>query len=226
MKFSMKVTWAALTALALQHARAQQATTLYIPGFDPQPVNIEILGTGSDGLTTYQVEAPSQGADGQVLTFTLAEGASTAAYTAVMSAADASQTEIDTLEASCDIANGEAVCNDALVAVVNGATSTSVDVETEAASGITVQLVNTGSAASASTTSPTSTQSSTTSTTGTTNTALSTKSSATGTNTTPAPGATTPTTTGTTKNNAASVHGAGAFLLLMVGVSTFGYLLL
>lgn len=31
-------------------------TSLYIPGFDPQPVSANVLGVGSDGRTTWQIQ--------------------------------------------------------------------------------------------------------------------------------------------------------------------------
>jgi hypothetical protein len=34
-------------------ARAQRSTSLYIPGFDPQPVSADVIGVGSDGRTTW-----------------------------------------------------------------------------------------------------------------------------------------------------------------------------
>ncbi|KIM48644.1 hypothetical protein M413DRAFT_82803 [Hebeloma cylindrosporum] len=34
-------------------AQAQRSTSLYIPGFDPQPVSADVIGVGSDGRTTW-----------------------------------------------------------------------------------------------------------------------------------------------------------------------------
>lgn len=42
-----------LPLLALQGVYAQ--TSLYIPGFDPQPVTANVLGVGADGLTTWLI---------------------------------------------------------------------------------------------------------------------------------------------------------------------------
>jgi len=36
-----------------QCVAAQMSTSLYIPGFDPQPVSAHIAGVGSDGRTTW-----------------------------------------------------------------------------------------------------------------------------------------------------------------------------
>ncbi|KAF9053127.1 hypothetical protein BJ165DRAFT_1400467 [Panaeolus papilionaceus] len=34
-------------------ARSQTSTSLYIPGFDPQPVSANVAGIGADGATTW-----------------------------------------------------------------------------------------------------------------------------------------------------------------------------
>ncbi|KIJ26412.1 hypothetical protein M422DRAFT_784421 [Sphaerobolus stellatus SS14] len=228
MKSYIKVTWAALFALVLQPVLAQQETTLYIPGIEPQPITVGVLGAGSDGRTTYQVEV-ANGVDDGVLTFTLAEGPSDVAYTAVLTAIDATATEIETIQFSCAISNGRSSCAEDIVVVADGSTSSTNTVQTEDAAGLTVQLVSVTPPAGSTTSTPTSSKFSTIST---TNTASSSKSSsagsetgsATGTNTTPA-GVTPP--AAATKNNAASVHSVtGSLLALMAGVSTFGYLLL
>ncbi|KIJ29326.1 hypothetical protein M422DRAFT_36978 [Sphaerobolus stellatus SS14] len=226
MKSSTKVTWAALVALAVQHVYAQQDSSLFIPGLQPQDFTVQAVGTGADGLTTYKVEAPSlQEIGGQGVVFTLVEGSATAGYTAVASAANPTATLVQTIAVACDIpaADGNlplANCDETLVVISGGSTSIASTLVTFAVGGIPVQVVTSSSGSTSSTTtSPTSISTTSTSTTST-STSTSTKSSTTPTNTAPAA---TPSTT----QSAASVQGvSGSLLALMVGISTLGYLLL
>ncbi|KDR73690.1 hypothetical protein GALMADRAFT_142148 [Galerina marginata CBS 339.88] len=43
-------------ALAVIGARSQLTTSLYIPGFDPQPISADLIGVGSDGRTTWVLQ--------------------------------------------------------------------------------------------------------------------------------------------------------------------------
>ncbi|KAH7929660.1 hypothetical protein BV22DRAFT_1029289 [Leucogyrophana mollusca] len=84
--------------------------SLYMPGFDPQPLSVNVLGAGSDGLTTYEVVPgePTGTWVGQDPAFfgtgTLVEGANEAIFTYGNAALSATFME------SCTIANGMATC--------------------------------------------------------------------------------------------------------------------
>ncbi|KAF9242101.1 hypothetical protein BU15DRAFT_60605 [Melanogaster broomeanus] len=86
--------------------------SLYLPGFDPQPISVNIEGVGADGETTYEVVAgqPTGTWIGQPAPFIgtgfLVEGAGNAVFS--YANADLSITFIE----SCTIANGLADCND------------------------------------------------------------------------------------------------------------------
>jgi len=84
--------------------------SLYMPGFDPQPLSVSVVGAGSDGLTTYQVVAgqPTGSWIGQDPAFygtgTLVEGANEAIFTYNDPAIGLAYMQ------SCAIVNGVATC--------------------------------------------------------------------------------------------------------------------
>ncbi|KIJ68885.1 hypothetical protein HYDPIDRAFT_105398 [Hydnomerulius pinastri MD-312] len=85
--------------------------SLYMPGFDPQPISVNIVGVGSDGETTYQV-VPGEptgtwvGQDPAFIgTGTLVEGAGNAVFSYANAELSLSFVE------SCTIVNGIATCN-------------------------------------------------------------------------------------------------------------------
>ncbi|KAF9075193.1 hypothetical protein BDP27DRAFT_1315659 [Rhodocollybia butyracea] len=155
-----------------------QSTSLYVPGFDPQPIDANIIGT-ADGSTTWALSPGSatDGDQGFVGTVTLVEGT-----------AGAHLTYEDTLDSltmgyDCTFSSGLAVCSGA----ANGASFT----ETETISSFAVAL-GTGTAAGAS---PTPTNSGSSQTSAGSSSAASTGS---GSNSSPAPSQ-----TGNSKNSGA-----------------------
>ncbi|KDQ61238.1 hypothetical protein JAAARDRAFT_204974 [Jaapia argillacea MUCL 33604] len=110
-------------------------TSLYIPGFDPQPLSVSEIGAGSDGRTTWQVIGVP-GTDGQVDfpgTATLIEGPNDAVITYSVAG-------LQLLE-SCSLSAGLAYCTAAgfgegsSVAVTGTETATPISVEGGAATG-------------------------------------------------------------------------------------------
>lgn len=113
---------------------AADVTSLYIPGFDPQPVTANELGAGSDGYTTYVI-APG------VTSGTLDDYGFYGPATLVVGASAAAVTYIDpdlgiSVEENCQISGGLAVCNDVVAAPssdgVDGYTMTATITETVA----------------------------------------------------------------------------------------------
>ncbi|TCD67298.1 hypothetical protein EIP91_000321 [Steccherinum ochraceum] len=107
-------------------------TSLYIPGFDPQPVSANMLGVGSDGRTTWQI-APGTASgslsdNGFVGTATLIEGPNDAQLFL--------SNDLEFISESCTINNGLADCT--VVAAIQG-TSTTDSVQ-ETASPFPVQV--------------------------------------------------------------------------------------
>lgn len=121
--------------------------SLYVPGFDPQPLSVNELGAGSDGRTTWEIlpgtptgtfeEADFIGTGTlmasryltnciDILPATLIEGPSDAVIAYAVPAYTM------TIAESCGIANGVAVCT----AAQNGVTTVT---ETENASAFAVQ---------------------------------------------------------------------------------------
>ncbi|KAJ3930411.1 MAG: hypothetical protein NXY57DRAFT_962724 [Lentinula lateritia] len=128
-------------AAGLQRVIAQ-STSLYIPGFDPQPISANIVGVDSNGRTTWDLIPGSVTDDsegGFIGTVTLVEGSDGAHLTY----ADASLSL--TLGYDCTFSSGQAICSG--VENDEGITFT----ETEAISSFAVAL-GTATAASASAT--------------------------------------------------------------------------
>ncbi|KII92960.1 hypothetical protein PLICRDRAFT_696217 [Plicaturopsis crispa FD-325 SS-3] len=117
-------------ALAFGTSCSTAQVSLYIPGFDEQPLSVNVLGVGSDGQTTYEIlPGTATGTFDEVPFFgtaTLVEGATAASLTMNIPEATLS------LGFNCGIANGLAVCT-----AVAGSTTT--DVETETVSSFIVQ---------------------------------------------------------------------------------------
>ncbi|KAJ3989423.1 hypothetical protein F5890DRAFT_1252343 [Lentinula detonsa] len=87
-----------------------QSTSLYIPGFDDQPISADIVGVDSSGHTTWDLQPGSVTDDsdgGFVGTVTLVEGADGAHLTY----ADASLSL--TLGYDCTFSSGQAICSGA-----------------------------------------------------------------------------------------------------------------
>ncbi|KAJ3753414.1 hypothetical protein EV360DRAFT_53512 [Lentinula raphanica] len=123
-----------------------QSTSLYIPGFDPQPISADIVGVDSSGHTTWDL-TPLQATDDSEVGFagtaTLVEG-SDGAHVSLVDAALSL-----TLGYDCTFSSGQAICS----GVDEGITFT----ETETISSFAVAL---GTATAAGASSPTSTGSS------------------------------------------------------------------
>jgi len=85
----------------------QADVSLYLPGFDPQPLTASVLGVDSNGDTTYLIQAgtPTGNEDpSDQPPFTLVEGASNVGYTIVVP-------DAGTVAESCTyIGNGQANC--------------------------------------------------------------------------------------------------------------------
>ncbi|KAJ3922344.1 hypothetical protein F5877DRAFT_64180 [Lentinula edodes] len=126
-------------AAGLQSVIAQ-STSLYIPGFDPQPISANIVGVDSNGRTTWDLLPGSVTDDsegGFIGTVTLVEGSDGAHLTY----ADASLSL--TLGYDCTFSSGQAICSG--VENDEGITFT----ETEAISSFAVALGTATAAASA-----------------------------------------------------------------------------
>ncbi|KAJ4487857.1 hypothetical protein J3R30DRAFT_3400513 [Lentinula aciculospora] len=124
-------------AAGLQSVIAQ-STSLYIPGFDPQPISADIVGVDSSGYTTWDLHPGSVTDDtdgGFVGTVTLVEGSDGAHLTFADAALSLS------LGYDCTFASGQAICS----GVDEGVTFT----ETETISSFAVAL-GTATAAGAS----------------------------------------------------------------------------
>ncbi|PCH37920.1 hypothetical protein WOLCODRAFT_22946 [Wolfiporia cocos MD-104 SS10] len=99
-----------LVSLSLCARYASATSSLYVPGFDPQPITVNELGVGSDGATTYII-APgvTSGTLDQYGIFgpaTLVEASATASLYYEDPSIGAEMSE------SCQINNGIAVCVD------------------------------------------------------------------------------------------------------------------
>ncbi|KAF8077602.1 hypothetical protein FPV67DRAFT_1684135 [Lyophyllum atratum] len=111
-----------------------QTTSLYIPGFEPQPVSADILGVGQDGRTTWvlhQGEATAHASDQSGSFFgtaTLVEGPSDASLTYANSAGHF------TIGQVCSFFQGYAICT----LVAGGSTA----VQTELTSHVPVQVAS------------------------------------------------------------------------------------
>jgi len=115
-------------------------TSLYIPDADPQPISAGLIGVGSDGRTTWEIQQGSAtgtftdpGDDGFLggATATLVEGPSDAVMTIAVSSGDF----IEVGAISCTINNGLADC----VRSVSEGGSLFTDTITETASPFLVQ---------------------------------------------------------------------------------------
>ncbi|KAJ3478103.1 hypothetical protein NLI96_g9988 [Meripilus lineatus] len=119
------------SALLLGYVHAQ--TSLYIPGFDPQPVSASQLGIGADGRTTWELKPGVTSGTfdeiGFIGTATLVEGPNDAHL--VYSDAAASFV----VEENCSINGGVAVCS----IVIASGTSTETALETESVIPFEVQ---------------------------------------------------------------------------------------
>jgi len=117
--------------------------SLYIPGFDPQPISAIELGAGSDGRTTWLIEPGSPTG-----TFTAPDFLGTATLIAGPNDAHIIMS-VDGLSADeqCRISGGLADCT--VVIVQDGVTSTDVDQET-----VSPFVVQGGTAAPAPTSGP------------------------------------------------------------------------
>ncbi|RPD66531.1 hypothetical protein L226DRAFT_479272 [Lentinus tigrinus ALCF2SS1-7] len=124
-------TFAMIAALA---AVAAAETTLFIPGFDPQQITVDVEGVDASGHTTYRfgpgvTSGTFEDEPGIIGSATLVAGATDAHLVWNNPEAGISMSE------DCGIANGIAVCT--AVAAVDGVIQTVV--ATETASGFVVQ---------------------------------------------------------------------------------------
>jgi hypothetical protein len=95
-------------------AIAQESTLLYIPGFDPQALSADVIGVGSDGRTTYVLQAPAVQPTGTLFdnsdpfpaTATLVEGSD---YASVGAMFDDGDSTIN-FGAACTISASVALC--------------------------------------------------------------------------------------------------------------------
>ncbi|KAF8516750.1 hypothetical protein BU17DRAFT_67362 [Hysterangium stoloniferum] len=95
-------------------------TSLYLPGFDPQPIDASVIGVGSDGRTTWLIsQGPlTDAADGGLpFPATLVEGPTFASVHQVVPG----ELELDVV---CGIDGSQAVCTEV------GSVSGSIDTET------------------------------------------------------------------------------------------------
>jgi len=117
-RFGLLILFGAIAGIEVCYAQ----TSLYLPGFDPQPLSVNVIGVGGDGETTYQVVPgePTGTWVGQEPAFygtaTLVEGPDNALISYANPA-------LGTVVQSCTIVNGEASCS------VNEGTTTEVDEE-------------------------------------------------------------------------------------------------
>jgi len=138
-----------LSAIIYAH-HAAALTSLYIPGFDPQPVTANLLGS-QNGVTSYII-APGvssagmdeSGFDGPA---TLVVGPSTAAVTYI------DEDDGVALYENCNIQDGVAVCEDVVVAMGSGGL-TMTQTTTETADPFAVQGGAAATGAAAISTSP------------------------------------------------------------------------
>ncbi|KAG6873783.1 hypothetical protein C0995_011008 [Termitomyces sp. Mi166 len=138
---------ARLAFLATFIATAVAQTSLYIPGFDPQPISADILGVDGQGRTTWALH---QG----VLTDTLDDPSFPGTATLVEGANDVSFTYVApsglfTMGRECSLSDGLAICS----ATFSGELVT----ETETADFITVQAGTTAPISSPTVTVPSAT---------------------------------------------------------------------
>jgi len=136
---------------------AQEVTSLYIPGFDPQPLSASVLGVGSDSRTTLAISPaqPSNGEDPSGLTgpFTLVIGPDDVAYTLAAPGEDGS---VQTIIESCAIdEGGNANCIVQMGSVTTTETETPSSFAVEFGGGGSNSGSGTSTAASSVTTSPT-----------------------------------------------------------------------
>ncbi|KAF5369179.1 hypothetical protein D9615_009987 [Tricholomella constricta] len=118
-------------------AEAQMTTSLYIPGFEPQPVSADILGVGGDGRTTWvlrqgkatiSTNGHASDRSGTFGTATLVEGPNDASLTYANSVASF------TIGQACTFSEGFAICT-----LVGGG---STAVQTEMTSHVPVQVAS------------------------------------------------------------------------------------
>ncbi|KAG5335212.1 hypothetical protein J132_09646 [Termitomyces sp. J132] len=107
--------------LAAFTGTAVAQTSLYIPGFDPQPISADILGVDAQGRTTWALH---QGA----LTDTFEEGSFPGTATLVEGTNDVSMTYVApsglfTMGTECTLSDGLAICS----ATVSGEPVTETD---------------------------------------------------------------------------------------------------
>ncbi|KAG6876179.1 hypothetical protein C0992_000560 [Termitomyces sp. T32_za158] len=119
-----------VTTLTHVHLAAVAQTSLFIPGFDPQPISADILGVDAQGRTTWALH---QGA----LTDTFEEPSFPGTATLVEGANDAFFTYADpsglfTVGTECTLSGGLAICS----ATVSGEPAT----ESDTANFINVQV--------------------------------------------------------------------------------------
>jgi len=123
-------------------------TSLYLPGFDPQGISIQVAGTDSEGRTTY-VLSPGQATDSDedafIGTATLVEGPNDVSMTYAIPEATM------TLAEYCTFSDGVAYCNAALNGVTTSATEAVSDLAVQG--GVTV--ANAGATTSAGSAAPT-----------------------------------------------------------------------
>ncbi|KZT70076.1 hypothetical protein DAEQUDRAFT_810821 [Daedalea quercina L-15889] len=138
-----------LSAIVYAHY-ASALTSLFIPGFDPQPVTANLLGS-QDSVTSYVI-APGDasagmddyGFDGPA---TLVVGPNTAAVTYI------DENIGIALYENCNVANGVAVCEDVVIEMGSEGTTATTTV-TEPVSSFAVQGGGAVTGAAAITTSP------------------------------------------------------------------------
>jgi len=108
--------------------------SLYLPGFDPQPLTASVIGVDSNGDTTYLIQAGTPTGDedpSDQPPFTLVEGASNVGYTIVVP-------DAGTVAESCTfIGNGQANC--VLSMTGSGVNDEGVFTTTDTVSSIAVQ---------------------------------------------------------------------------------------
>jgi len=124
-----------LTCLVLFTASALAQTSLYIPGFDPQPISADILGVDSQGRTSWALHPGTQTDTaedpGFVGTATLVEGPTDVSFTYAYSGL--------TIGLECSLSSDLAICS--------STSGTVVLTESETASRMVVQVGTTASPA-------------------------------------------------------------------------------
>ncbi|EIW60219.1 uncharacterized protein TRAVEDRAFT_70670 [Trametes versicolor FP-101664 SS1] len=133
----MKATsFGALAAVAvLQASLAVAQTSLYVPGFDPQALSVQVEGVDAQGRTTYLIGPGAASGtfdadDGLIGTATLVADATEAHIVYVDTLASLSVSE------DCQVANGQAVCS----GVVSAEGAVQTVVVTESATPFAVQV--------------------------------------------------------------------------------------